>query len=81
MGKSKPVEYLTVPQAAELLGRPVATVRRWCSEGTIPGAVRFGMRAFAIPRQSVEKFVEPTLGRKPIKKKKVTSDSKTGAKK
>jgi excisionase family DNA binding protein len=43
--------YITVREAAEKWGLHVRTVQLMCSEGRIPGIVKFG-RAWAIPSDS-----------------------------
>jgi len=35
-----PDEWITVSEAAELIGRPAATVRRWCRIGRVPEYAR-----------------------------------------
>ena len=39
---------LTTQQAAALRGVAVVTVRRWCQQGKVPGAIRIG-RDWMIP--------------------------------
>lgn len=45
------MEYMTVKQAAEKWGLSERRLQTICSEGMIPGVVKFG-RAWAIPRDN-----------------------------
>jgi excisionase family DNA binding protein len=49
-------DHLTVVQAAAILGRSQGTVRLWCAQGEIPGAVRWRGREWRIPRRGLEEF-------------------------
>ncbi len=47
-------QLLTVPEVADYLRVSVATVRRWCADGTLP-AIKAG-RAYRVPQASLDKF-------------------------
>jgi hypothetical protein len=51
-------EDLTIVQAAGMLHRSPATVRLWCAQGMIPGALRWRGREWRIPRLGLEEFRE-----------------------
>lgn len=38
------LRLVTVEEAAELVGRPASTIRRWVSEGRLPLAAKHGRR-------------------------------------
>lgn len=50
-------KYLTIPQAAELLGRPVETLRYWRKQGRGPLSALVGTRV-VYRRADVEAWVE-----------------------
>ena len=41
------------------------TVRRWCRQGRLPGAVRVGARVWAIPSEALKDFEPPRPGPEP----------------
>jgi excisionase family DNA binding protein len=49
--------YLTVEQAADVLGLKVVTIRSWIGRRTI-GHVRLGKRAIRVPESEIQKLLE-----------------------
>lgn len=56
-----PNDYLTIEDAAQLLGFNKDTVSRLCRQGKIDGAFRFGSR-WLIPKESAEKYKSAPQG-------------------
>lgn len=48
---------LTTQEAADMLGVTSRTIVRWIHNGRFPGAFLLNPKAFAIPRDEVEKVV------------------------
>lgn len=48
---------LSVPQAADLLGRPADTIRLWITQGKLKGAVRKRGKAYFIWRDRLIKAI------------------------
>lgn len=68
--------YLTVKKVSDQTGVSVATIRRWCEEGKVPGAhqsvITIGSgRVWLIPEESVAKLpeIQPAGRRSPKYKK------------
>ena len=57
MGENNKERPLTTQEAADLLGVTSRTIVRWIHAGRFPGAFKLNPRAFAIPRDEVEKVV------------------------
>lgn len=57
--------YLTIEQAAEVIGCTPGRVRQMANTGGIPGAEKIGNRLWMIPRREVEKIrdARPGTGR------------------
>lgn len=54
-------EYVTVAEAARLIGRTPGIIRRYIALGLLP-AERVGRLTWLIPRESVRTFVPPPRG-------------------
>ncbi len=54
-------EFLTVPQAAEVLKVSAVTVSRWLKQGRLP-AYRVGPRAVRIRREDIDRVLAPAVG-------------------
>lgn len=52
------MNLLSVQAVADRLGRDPSTVRRWCREGTLPGALRLG-RDWMVPEKALEEWDTP----------------------
>jgi excisionase family DNA binding protein len=57
------MNLLTTTQAASVAGVDSSTLRRWCREGRIDGAVQYG-RAWLIPAGAMECVTKRKPGRK-----------------
>jgi len=52
------MELLSAATVADRLGRDPSTVRRWCRDGSLPGALRVG-RDWVVPASSLENWTPP----------------------
>tara|TARA_R100001530_G_scaffold103934_1_gene72345 strand:- start:707 stop:1336 length:630 start_codon:yes stop_codon:yes gene_type:complete len=62
-----PAKYITVKEAATILGKSEPSVRRYMSEGKLGRYERFGV--VVLRESEVKKFVAPVIGRPPIEDK------------
>ncbi|MEW5772730.1 MAG: helix-turn-helix domain-containing protein [Thermodesulfobacteriota bacterium] len=53
------MDLLPASVVADRLSRDPSTVRRWCRDGILPGALRVG-RDWVVPAQSLEHWTPPT---------------------
>ena len=56
-----PAKYITVKEAADIIGKSEASVRRYMTEGKLDRYKRFGI--IVLRESDVRKFKAPTMGR------------------
>ena len=58
-------KYVTVAEAAEMMGKGINLVGKLCRAGRLPGAELMGTAGWLIPRESVLNYEPEKRGRKP----------------
>jgi excisionase family DNA binding protein len=69
-------EYMTVTEAARLLGKSIPLISHLCREGRLSNAVKLSTGAWLIPRASVESYTPGKRG--PRTKKERMADELSG---
>ena len=63
-------KYVTVTEAAEIMGKSISVVRSLCLQGRLEGAEKLGTAGWIIPRESALNFKSSPRGPKPGTKSK-----------
>jgi hypothetical protein len=61
LGSTKP--FWLVKEVADVLLISTNTVKKWCADGLVPGAVDFGSGGWRIPRTGLIIFLASRLGK------------------
>ncbi len=57
-----PKQFWTAPEVAEPISVNMNTVKKWCSDGLIPGALNLGASGWRIPREGLILYFASRLG-------------------
>ena len=58
-------KYVTVTEAAEIMGKSISVVRNLCLQGRLEGAEKLGTAGWIVPRESALHYKSSPRGPKP----------------